>query len=371
MSGSFTLVEVEPKAACVVPTAQQIAVGIPVPPVRLLQIMSPDDWEQFTEEWLSFHKTKGVYHSISRFSGAGDLGLDIIAPTSPDSFNKPWDSYQCKHYDHALYPADIYAEIGKVIYHSFRCTPPFNRACRVPRRHVFIAPFGVGITLGRFLQDPLRFKEDVRTKWESHCVPKIGVGISAPLEGELLSYFDAFDFSIFEYRQAVQLIEEHAQTVFYTPRFGGGLPPRGETHAPPVDPAESESLYLQKLLDAYSDDLGKPISEKEDLLPHAELLSHYNRQRVLFYSAESLRNFARDRTPPRTFDSLQDDVFNGVIDICETADGALNSLRKTIAIAGQLDVSGNALAGITRVADKQGICHQLANDNRLSWRKPP
>jgi hypothetical protein len=366
----FKLDEVEPKATSLVPNAAQVAGGIPIPPVRLLQIMSPEEWEEFTEEWLSFHRTKETYQSIKRFSGPGDLGLDVIAFTESVGFAKPWDSYQCKHYDHSLIPTDVYGEIGKIIYHSFRQTPPFNQACRVPRRHVFIAPFGAGITLGRLFKDPKRLKEEVRAKWQSHCVPAIGAGIHAPLTDELLAYFDAFDFSIFDDRTAVDLVGEHAQTVFHAPRFGGGLPPREEPTPPPAQPAEAESLYLRKLLDAYGNHLGLSVANREELTSHPELAGHYNRQRVLFYSAESLRNFARDRTPPRTFSSLQDDVYNGVIDICETSHAdALERLRKTVTAAGQLDVSGNALVGVARVADKQGICHQLANEDRLTWMK--
>lgn len=370
MSDDFNLDDVEPKATSLVPTSTQVSAGIPIPPVRLLQVMSAEDWEQFTEEWLSFHKANGTYQSIKRYSGPGDLGLDVVAFTANEGFAKPWDSYQCKHYDHALTLGDVYGEIGKIIYHSFQRTPPFNQACRVPRCHWFVAPLGVGITLGRLLKDPDRLKEEVRAKWKSHCLPAIGAAIEAPLKGELLAYFEAFDFSIFDDRTAVELVEEHAQTVFHTPRFGGGLPPREEPSAPPAEPTEAESLYLRKLLDAYGDHLGRPVAAREKLAPYPDLEGHYKRQRVLFYSAESLRNFARDRTPPRTFDSLQDDVYNGVIDICETVHAdALERLRKTVTTAGQVDVSGNALVGVTKVADKQGICHQLANDNRLTWTK--
>lgn len=370
MSNELKFTEIEPKSSSVMQTAAQVSSGIPIPPIRLLQVMSFEDWECFTEEWLSFHKKNGSYQSIKRFSGSGDLGLDVVAFTDKDGFAKPWDSYQCKKYNHALCPSDVYGEIGKIIYHSFQHTPPFNQMCRVPRRHVFVSPFSVGIALGRLLKDPTRFKADVRTKWESHCVPKIGTGIKAPLTGALLVYFDTFDFSIFDYRTAVELIEEHAQTAFYAPRFGGGLPPREQPETPPAEPTESESLYLRKLLDAYGDHLGKPVAVKEELASHPDLEEHYYRQRVLFYSAESLRNFARDRTPPRTFDSLQDDIYYGVIDTFEVAYAdALARLRATVSTAGQIDVSGNALVGVTRVADKQGICHQLANDDRLTWRK--
>lgn len=368
----LNLDEVEPTAASVVPSATQISVGIPIPPVRRLQVMSHNEWEEFTEEWLSFHKIKGTYKSIKRFSGPGDLGLDVVAFTAAEKFANPWDSYQCKHYDHALTPTDIYGELAKIIYHSFQRTPPFNQAWRVPRRHVFIAPFGVGITLGRLLRDPKRLKDEVRAKWDSHCVPALGAGIVAPLVDDLLAYFDSFDFSIFEDRTAVELVEEHAQTVFYPARFGGGLPPRGEPQAPPSEPTQSESLYLRKLLDAYSNHLGTSVAVREQLVSHPRLEGHYKRQRLLFYSAESLRNFARDRTPPRTFSSLQEDVYHGVIDVCEASHAdALDCVRKTVAAAGQLDVSGNALVGVTKVADKQGICHQLANDDRLTWTKQP
>ena len=46
-----------------------------------------------------------------------------------------------------------------------------------------------------------------------------------------------------------------------------------------------------------------------------------------------------------------------MIGISEAAHSdALERLRKTVSAAGQLDVSGNALVGVTKVADKQGIC---------------
>lgn len=362
--------DIVPEAASSVLTAAQVSGGIPIPPVRLLQVMSSEDWEGFTEEWLTYHKKKGSYHSIKRYSGPGDLGLDIVAFTTVEGFAKPWDSYQCKHYDHPLEPNDIMGEVGKIIYHSFKRTPPFNQACRTPRRHVFIPPRGVGITVGRLLKDPNRFKEEIRRKWESHCISKIGVKIQAPLEGDFLEYFNSFDFSIFDDRTGVELIEEHSQTVFYAARFGGGLPPRGQAQSPPAEPTEEESLYLQKLFSAYGDHLGQEVEGKAALIDHPDLEEHYNRQRVLFYSAESLRNFARDRTPPRTFDSLQDDIYHGVINVCEARHAdALERLRVTVTTAGLLDISGNALVSVTRVADKQGICHQLANDDRLMWKK--
>jgi hypothetical protein len=347
-------VEVVPALTATVPTAAQVAGGIPIPPVRLLQVMSPEEWESFTSECLSYHKVQGTYHSIRKYSGAGDLGLDVVAFTTANGFAEPWDSYQCKHYDHPLTPLDVLAEVAKVIYHSFLQTPPFNQVCRVPRAHFFVAPHGVGITVGRWLKDPARFKEDVRQRWNDDCAPKIGKNVQALLTGALLAYFNVFDFSIFADRSGPELIEDHSKTIFYASRFGGGFPLREEPARPPHEPTNAESLYLRKLLNAYASHLGHAVHSAGDL---GSLEDHYNRQRVLFYSAESLRNFARDRTPPRTF-----------VDTCESphADG-LGRLRATLQVAAAVDASGNALSSVTRVADKQGICHQLANDDRLTW----
>ncbi|NUH66543.1 hypothetical protein HTT03_14765 [Sulfitobacter sp. S0837] len=277
---------VTPKAAKSIASAAQVSSGVPIPPQSLLPILSAADWEQFTHEWLWFYKNNGTYHDVNKYSGAGDLGLDLVAFTSAKGFDEAWDSFQCKQYGHALQPTDIYPEIGKIIYHSFRKTPPFNQSARVPRRHVFICPHGVGITVGRWLKDPQRFKDEVRKVWETHCVPKIAKELTAPLEGELLAYFDAFDFSIFDDEAAVDLIAIHELTPFHRPRFGGGLPPVSPASPPPDEPAEHESVYLKKLMDAYGDHLGAPVSNHSEL--NETLGGHYKRQRVFFYHAESL-----------------------------------------------------------------------------------
>tara|TARA_R100000655_G_scaffold29376_1_gene59256 strand:- start:77 stop:1183 length:1107 start_codon:yes stop_codon:yes gene_type:complete len=359
---------ITPKAEKLVASAAQVSSGVPIPPLSLLPILSPDDWEQFTHEWLWFYKDNGTYYDVNKYSGAGDLGLDLVAFTSAKGFDETWDSFQCKQYGHALQPVDIYPEVGKIIFHSFQKTPPFNQGACVPRRHVFVCPHGVGITVGRWLKDSHRFKAEVRKVWETHCVPKITKGLVAPLEGDLLAYFDGFDFSIFDDEAAVDLIATHEQMPFHRPRFGGGLPPVSPASPPPDEPAEHESVYLKKLLDAYGDHQGTPLSNHAEL--DEALGEHYKRQRVFFYHAESLRNFARDRTLPETFASLQEDIYNGIIDICEGEHAdALVRLRAAVSAAGQVAAGGNALFAVSRVADRQGICHQLANDDRLTWVK--
>lgn len=362
--------DIVPKAAASVPMAEQVDAQYPVPPVKLIQVFEPNDWEALTEEWLTYRIKQAEYHKVRRYSGPGDLGLDVVAFSDSSGFDGPWDGFQCKHYDHPLRPGDIRAEVAKIIYHSYSKTPPFNGLCRTPRAHAFVCPHGVGIKVGRMLADQSLLKEHIRENWSDKCVQAIGKGVKAPLEGEFLDYFENFDFSIFTDVTPIELIDEHAHTVFHASRFGGGLPGRAASQMPPDQPTSEESIYLKQLLEAYSDHLNKSVTSCDDLSDNEELANHYQRQRVLFYSAESLRNFARDRTPPQTFSALQNDIFDGVIDTSEAEHAdAFARVRATVTAAGSLDISGNALVKVTRVSDKQGICHQLANDERLKWKK--
>ena len=361
----FTLRDVEPQGGPV-PDAVQVSQGMPIPVVARLGLMSADEWEQFTEEWVTHLKHQGEYVFVRRSGGAGDRGLDVVAFTSELGFGAAWDSYQCKHYADVLGPDDICTEAAKIVYHSFNRNPPFNQTCRIPRRHVFVSPKGTGTKAGRWLMDPEEFRRELKERWEK-CAPKVG-GRRPKLEGVLLAYVDGFDFGIFGDRSGVELVEEHAKTPFHTARFGGGLPPRDEVSPPPAEPSENESVYLRKLLDAYEDHLGSGVATAIDLDADAAIRNHYNRQRVLFYSAESLRNFARDRTPEGTFDSFRDDVYHGVVDVYEEEhDSGLARVRATVGRAAMIDVGGNALARSAHTADKQGVCHQLANDDVLTW----
>ncbi len=365
MADEFSLRKVEPDVDAVV-TAAQIAHGVPIPAVSRLATMSADEWEQFTEEWSTYLKNQGEYCRIRRSSGSGDRGLDIVAFTSEQGFADPWDSFQCKHYSRVLGPRDVCIEVVKVIYHSFNRTIPFNQKYRVPRRHVFISPKGAGLTVQRWLENKEEFKTEVKNRWDQCCVTSLGKQV--PLVGKLLEYVEAFDFGIFDDRSSIELVEQHARTPFHTARFGGGLPPRGITPQPPATPTHEESVYIRKLLDAYEDHLGTTLATSADLNEVPEIRRHYNRQREMFYSAEALRNFARDRTPEGTYGSFKEDIYDGVVDLYEEEhDSGFERVRATVGRAALVGIEGNALVGVARVKDKQGACHQLANDCVLTW----
>jgi hypothetical protein len=61
-------------------------------------------------------------------------------------------------------------------------------------------------------------------------------------------------------------------------------------------------------------------------------------------------------------------VFQGVVDISEaTHPSGYDRMKATVAQAALVSSTSNALALATRVQDRQGICHQLANEDRLTW----
>jgi len=341
-------------------SSAHVSMGVPIPKPARVSTFSADEWESFTQEWAtSLEKT---YVRVARFGGSGDLGIDVIGFVSSGTFEGGWDNYQCKHYDHPLRPSDVWIEIGKIIYYSHRGEYP------APRKHYFVASRDVGTSLGKLLSDPVKLKEQTKMNWAEHCETKIRSIDTVALTGDLLTYFDHFDFSIFSTKPVVELIAGHSTTTFHSVRFGGGLPVRPAVTRPPSEHSAEESRYIRQLFEAYGDHLHTTVNEVTDLAGSPILTRDFLRQRERFYHAESLRNFARDTVPEGTFERLQDEVFHGVIDICDSEhqDG-FERMRATVAEAARLSTTSNPLASVIRVPDRQGICHQLSNEDKLTW----
>lgn len=341
-------------------TAEHVVSGIPVPKTRRVELFSPDEWEEFTEEWAT--SLEESYYKVSRFGGSGDQGLDVVGFISDDTFAGGWDNYQCKRYGTPLAPSDIWVEVGKIVYYSFSGDYP------PPQNYFFVAPKGIGTSLGKLLANPTQLKDGAKKHWFKYCEDQISTKVKAILEGDLLKYFDQFDFSIFKSKSLVDLIDGHSKTPFHSVRFGGGLPIRPAPETPPDEIALVESRYIKQLFEAYSDHLGELVVDVLGVEEKPDLKKDFLRQRERFYRAESLRNFARDTVPDGTFEELQEDVYQGVIDTCDSKheDGFIR-MSATVSQSARLPVASSPLNSVTRIQDKQGICHQLANEDRLIW----
>lgn len=360
MIGDDELKEITPAGAPSTVTATHVISGLPMPkPVRV-KIFSPDEWEQFVEEYGT--SLKPDYAKVRRFAGAGDMGVDIAGFITDQGFAGGWDNYQCKRYDHPLRPSDIWVELGKIVFYSFSGEYP------APRKHYFCASQDIGTTLQRLLADATKLKQKCREEWVDKCANHITDTQTVALTGDLLAYFDNFDFSIFSSKSALELIEGHSKTQFHAVRFGGGLPPRPAHLSPPDEPQQHESRYIRQLLDAYGEHANAEYADLPALAENAAMHGNFLRQRERFYHAEALRNFARDTVPEGTFANLQEEIYQAVADVCD-ADHANGFNRMTAAVTQAASVSStsNPLSPATNVQDRQGICHQLANDDRLQW----
>ena len=280
--------------------------------------------------------------------------------SSEQGFEGDWDNYQCKHYGKPLTPTDIWVELGKLIYHSY------SKVYLPPKRCFFVAPRGVGTKLGKLLESPTKLKAALRGNWNSYCREGITSKEPTELNGELEKYFDAFDFSIFSHTSVTRLIEQHSRTPFHAVVFGGGLPTRPASEVPPDTVTDAESGYVSRIIEAYQDATGTTYASHNDL--EQEFRVDFLRQRERFFHAESLRNFARDTVPAGTFTALKEDVFISVIDeIQADHKNGYRRMQRTMVLAAQLGISASPLASVVRPHDKQGICHQLANDGRIIW----
>jgi hypothetical protein len=190
------------------------------------------------------------------------------------------------------------------------------------------------------------------------------------LEGDFGAYVKKFDSSIFKPIAVREVVEQHRTSPYFIPRFGGGLPARPKPEIPPDEIQPHESIYVGKLLDAYADHTKEAVANVDALKKWGKLDQHFKRQREAFFHAESFRVFVRDKVEPGTFESLQEEIYDGVIDThdADHSDGYQRVLAVTM-IAQSIQIDAHPLAPSTLTKDRHGICHQLSNEDRLQWKK--
>jgi len=343
------------------PLPPDIALAGPaVPKLERLRHMNSQSWEDFVLEWA--HSLSSKYARTEQCGGAGDMGRDILGFESATE-SDPWDNFQCKHYDHRLAPSDIWIELGKLAYYTF------IGEYSLPRHYRFVAPQGAGNTLSSLLRRPAELRDGLIAAWPKSCQKQITSTKEVVLTGALQKHLEGIDFSIFGLVAPLTLIDDHAKTQWHTARFGGGLPTRQHAPNPPTEVASGEANYIRALLDAYEDRIGNQLPEPS-AIGDAGLTRHFSRSRREFYSAESLREFSRDNVPPGTFESFLDEIHDGIDDVVQA--NHQDPFERVLAVVKQaktLHLTANALVSRTTTTDRGGMCHQLANDLRIRWRR--
>ena len=331
-------------------------------PIKRMEIFSADEWEIFVEEWLEIKRAK--YIEVERFGGAGDKGRDVAAYITDNRIaNYKWDCYQCKHYNNPLMPSQMWIEFGKLLYYTFKGEYP------VPNKYYFISPKGCGTSFTKLLQNPADIKKGLIDRWDKDVSEKIIAGIKIDLANGLLQFVKTFDYTIFDRIQPKVIIEEHQSHPNHSMWFGGGLPDRSQLDETliPDEISNEETVYVEQLILAYGSDSSSFYS-LADVKKDLRYSNHFKRARISFHHAEQLRNFSRDNLPNGTFETFQDEIYTGVINIAESNHS--NGFSKVKAVethSSSISITSNALKEVSNVKDKTGVCHQLCNDKRLNW----
>lgn len=332
--------------------------GSPVPPAQRVYFYAPGEWEEFILEWAT--ALDETYIQVKRIGGGGDQGIDVAGLLTDRGFEGDWDCYQAKHYVDALTPSTAMPEIIKMFGHV--AAGDYT----MPRRYSFVAPKGCGPTLNRLLSHPSEMKGkvlaalDERSPATRELKPKSMAAVRGLVEQT--------DFKMFVAVQLIELIDGHARTNYHAFRFGTSLPKRDAPGQPPAEFEAHETRYVAQLVDVYSESDPESTLTAMNIADDAVDGAHFRRQRQAFYSAEALRVYARDSVPPGTFEALLDDVHAGVIEVAEISH-ASGRVRLTAVLthSTQVQLDSHRLVSVTGPEDRKGLCHQLANDDRLTW----
>ena len=264
-------------------------------------------WEEFTVEWVRALSHPYVY--VTRMGGAGDRGADVAACLSPQGTSGEWHCFQCKHYVNPLRPTDAWPEMVKIFLAKVR------QDYELPTRYVFVAP-KIGPVLVRHLANPTKLKEEFFKVW-THPGSTLGSDLSELDRDAVEALARSTDFSMFEAPDLERILRLHSTTPYHALRFPVQLKPRPAVQQPPLDAALHEARYVEKLLDTYNEKYGLALQTLQEAREHERTKRHLVRQREAFYCAESLRVFARDSVPPETYEAVESDLYEAVVDVEE------------------------------------------------------
>ena len=99
------------------------------------------------------------------------------------------------------------------------------------------------------------------------------------------------------------------------------------------------------------------------------MLRIFDRSRITFYSAEGLKELARDQMADAAFfDSLLGHFKDGLFYAYSTAgQSGLTRLGTTVQASQSLQLGAHVLEPHATPNDREGICHHLANDGTIEW----
>lgn len=322
--------------------------------------LNDDQLEQFVLDWVKSKTTQ--YVEATRFSGAGDLGRDVVGFLSGNKHEGAWHNYQCKQYAKRI-PTDIaLCEIGKILFSAFQ------GKFTAPSAYFFVAPRGVNRNLETLIFNPSQFKNKLITEWDKYCANEIIDGTTIPLDSTLNAFIENFDFATIRRLNLSDILNDPSAMLVLCKWFGADLGPAPQGTVP-ASVRNSELPYINQLVEAYSQREGNTFTSHEEIAEHPKYGIHLSRQRERFYDADAFKRFYRDNTDPAVIENFENDIYHGIVDKCEARHtDALECVDAVMVQAATVQPSG-PLAQHARVQVKQGVCHHFANEDRLKWKQ--
>lgn len=141
---------------------------------------------------------------------------------------------------------------------------------------------------------------------------------------------------------------------------------------PPSSVAPGETEYIGQLYDVIGEDIGRKVSDTSDFANYDSHTRLFDRSRITFYCAEGLKELARDQMADAAFfDTLLDEFSDGLYhNYTAPSLTGLQRLTSTVTAAQALQLGGHVLNAHVRANDREGMCHQMANEKRVNWCKP-
>ncbi len=333
----------------------------------ILEAFETKQFKNIIFEWVEGYLTN-QYAQIKQWNNNNNNNIELVAFLNQISFkSNDWEYYHCTKLKLNKLENDFWITLCRLINYSF------IKRIELPKKFYFIPSTCLSNEFKAEIEDEDYLRKNLIDNWnefreEGFC----------DLNEKLEMYIQNIDFNFFEYKSPYEIKDEYYKTKWFKFRFGGGLK-KTELHIEDIPDKvtneEENSKYIQKLFCAYSTytypRYKKNVTNISMLEKYNELYNHFFEQRVNFYNAETLRRFARDElTKNEPFEKLQYEVLLGVKETAsKDYEDGYKCVRETVEKALNLTLNFKLFQDYLSFQVRAGICHQLANHDKLGWVK--
>lgn len=323
-----------------------------------IHALNDDDLERLVDDWQT--RKTAQYAGTDRFSGAGDMGRDVVGYVTIQRMDGPWHNFQCKQLKTQLTKPALLRELAKIFFHSFR------GHFRLPEKYFYVAPRGLNRKAKELISQPSKLADAMIVEWNEICASHLVENETHHLTDELRAVILAFDFTCVDAIDSRKLVADPAMKAVLVQWFGADPGP-APTGVVPGDVQVEEFGYFDQLIKAYAARSGTAYANRQAALDCATHGKHFRNQRARFFEAAYFKRYYRDNTPQGVVETFENDVYHGVVDTHQG--NHVDAVAKVDAVMSQaatIQVSG-VLGPYARIPVKQGTCHHLANEGLLPW----